>query len=641
MLSISTILLFVMILFLAYRGIEYLILRRSFSLVHPIKGVMNGIKPHFIIGDLPLQHLFNIKPKLKKLGDIYFRWFFWYPIVEIKDINSLQYVYNERSNNYSVYWNLAKSSNFLLTGSEIKRFFRVYYCSFSCTDSMNRIFPVIKDQVNDYLKSSLFQNSVLSTEKDIPNFMLKLLARVYLGSGDEAYSCLKANYKKFNRTYMDFIHYLFPKLLKIPTRFSKKYMKNKYKRSLYQVIAMKAYYGVVKQSDNDEREDSMINIIAETSYNDKEGLSLDEIKMPTYLLNGSSIKGPIIELQSIIFLLMENPEVESKIRKEIKTVLKKNGRTIENLTVDDIQEMVYLEATINEINRLYPPFPKLIPRQTKESDRILGYHIPKGTMISCPVADILRDPKIFDSPNEFKPERQLKFASNPKFASPSISSIQEINETRNKHKSCPIDKILPLNIDLNHPQNSKLSVSDPNVKIPTLHKRSTSIGEKTYQHSTRVDELKGDPLNISKPQPSFHLPFKPQPKSTYPSCSAFLDESRNNPIINNQYNSYSNLTTEERNERIVKNLPWGIGSRKCLGKELAKLITKTIIVVMYSQYTFERYTPPTHHYFNIYNDECPQPQKSKIEITMNPEIKPPLLFKSKKIVPTSLVLPNN
>ncbi|KAM9976622.1 hypothetical protein ACTFIR_010465 [Dictyostelium discoideum] len=625
---LTSILYTIIIILIFYKSLEYLIEKRSFPLVHPIKGVMNGTKPYFIFGDLPFQRLLNLKPKLKELGSIYFRWFFWYPIVEIKDINAIQYVYNEKSNNYGLYWNLNKSSNFILTGSEIKRFFRIYYCAFNCKDSLQRIMPVIKSQVFNFINSHKFQNSTLSTNDDITNFMLKLLSRVYLGSSDEAYHCFKANYKKFNKSYLDFFHYLFPRLLKIPSKFSRKYIKNKNKRALYQVLAMKAYYGVVKQSNDDRIEDSMINIIAETSYNDKEGLSLEEIKMPSYLLNAFSIKGPMIMVKNLMFQLIEKPEIESKIRKEIKLVFEKNGKDVNSFDFDDVMEMKYLEATLDEINRLYPPFPKLIPRQTKESDRILGYHIPKGTMISCPVADILRDSSNFQDPLTFKPERQLIF-SNPKFASPSITSIQEINGLSSSssnsfalhHRSLPSTNSNNNNSinSNNNNRNCIRSFNNSALKKSLLSDSSSIIDN--IVGTNRVDKLKLDSLNEN----SSIINNNNNNNKDLLNVPNIIEINKNNPISNNKYNSYNNLTIEERNQRIIKNLPWGIGSKKCLGKELAKLIVKTIIVILYSQYTFDKHLDE--------NDEelCDINNQPKIQITFSPEIKPPLLFNSRKL----------
>ncbi|KAN0041310.1 hypothetical protein ACTFIV_003848 [Dictyostelium citrinum] len=386
---------------------------------------------------------------------------------------------------------------------------------------------------------------------------------------------------------------------------------------------MKAYYGVVKQTNDDHVEDSMINIIAETSYNDKEGLSLEEIKMPSYLLNASSIKGPLIMVQNLIFQLVEKPEIESKIRKEIRLVFEKNGKDVNTFDFDDLMEMKYLEATLDEINRLYPPFPKLIPRQTKESDRILGYHIPKGTMISCPVADILRDSSNFQDPLAFKPERQLIF-SNPKFASPSITSIQEINGLSNSssnsfalhHKSLPSDN-----------RNCIQSFNNSAFK-KSFSADSSSIIDNIVG-TNRVDKLKLDSLNekqsLDVTDRNLKKSINNNSDQSLLNVPNIIEINKNNPISNNKYNSYNNLTIEERNQRIIKNLPWGIGSKKCLGKELAKVIVKTIIIILYSQYTFDRYIDE--------NDEelCDINNQPKIEMTFNPEIKPPLLFKSRKL----------
>ena len=60
---------------------------------------------------------------------------------------------------------------------------------------------------------------------------------------------------------------------------------------------------------------------------------------------------------------------------------------------------------IKEVLRLHPPAPLLVPRETREDCEIIGYNMPKGTNIFVNVFAISRDPKYWDNPEEFKPER--------------------------------------------------------------------------------------------------------------------------------------------------------------------------------------------------------------------------------------------
>ncbi|KAF8243151.1 cytochrome P450 [Wilcoxina mikolae CBS 423.85] len=69
----------------------------------------------------------------------------------------------------------------------------------------------------------------------------------------------------------------------------------------------------------------------------------------------------------------------------------------------------YLEACISEALRLNPAVPSGVPRTTPTEGIMLdnGTRIPGGINILLPLYATMRDPRWFDSPNEFKPERWI------------------------------------------------------------------------------------------------------------------------------------------------------------------------------------------------------------------------------------------
>lgn len=67
--------------------------------------------------------------------------------------------------------------------------------------------------------------------------------------------------------------------------------------------------------------------------------------------------------------------------------------------------MKYLKLVIKETLRLRPPSPFLLPKEARESCKILGYDVPKGTMVTGNLWAIARDPKYWEDADEFKPER--------------------------------------------------------------------------------------------------------------------------------------------------------------------------------------------------------------------------------------------
>ncbi|GAB4841399.1 hypothetical protein Ancab_039698 [Ancistrocladus abbreviatus] len=78
----------------------------------------------------------------------------------------------------------------------------------------------------------------------------------------------------------------------------------------------------------------------------------------------------------------------------------------------DIANLVYLQAVIKETLRLYLPGPLGAPHEAIENCYVLGYHIPKGTRLLVNIWKLHRDPRVWEAPDEFKPERFLTSKAN-------------------------------------------------------------------------------------------------------------------------------------------------------------------------------------------------------------------------------------
>uniref|UniRef100_A0A452Z0X0 Cytochrome P450 71D7 n=1 Tax=Aegilops tauschii subsp. strangulata TaxID=200361 RepID=A0A452Z0X0_AEGTS len=67
--------------------------------------------------------------------------------------------------------------------------------------------------------------------------------------------------------------------------------------------------------------------------------------------------------------------------------------------------MGMIKAVILETMRLHPAAPLLLPREASEPCKILGYDVPEGTTMLVNAWAIGRDPRHWEDPEEFKPER--------------------------------------------------------------------------------------------------------------------------------------------------------------------------------------------------------------------------------------------
>ncbi len=100
-------------------------------------------------------------------------------------------------------------------------------------------------------------------------------------------------------------------------------------------------------------------------------------------------------------LLAQNPGVEQRLADELRAVL--SGRTP---SMDDLPRMPYLDAVIREVLRLYPAA-YIIQRTSTEPIELGGYHFPANTTVLMSQWVMHRDPRYFDAPEEFRPERWL------------------------------------------------------------------------------------------------------------------------------------------------------------------------------------------------------------------------------------------
>jgi cytochrome P450 len=91
--------------------------------------------------------------------------------------------------------------------------------------------------------------------------------------------------------------------------------------------------------------------------------------------------------------------VEDRLHNELDRVL--DGRPP---TLADLPRLSYTENIINETLRLYPPG-WMLGREAIEPVELGGYRISRGTTVFLTAFVIHRDPRWYDDPEAFRPER--------------------------------------------------------------------------------------------------------------------------------------------------------------------------------------------------------------------------------------------
>lgn len=95
--------------------------------------------------------------------------------------------------------------------------------------------------------------------------------------------------------------------------------------------------------------------------------------------------------------------MQQKVAEEMDSIFGDSDRLA---TIQDLNDMKYLERVIKETMRIYPPVP-VIGRYTSEEVEIGGYTIPKDCYVGLHLFSIMRDPDHFPDPSKFDPDRFL------------------------------------------------------------------------------------------------------------------------------------------------------------------------------------------------------------------------------------------
>jgi cytochrome P450 len=99
--------------------------------------------------------------------------------------------------------------------------------------------------------------------------------------------------------------------------------------------------------------------------------------------------------------LVRDPRVMKKVQDEVREIFNTKGIVGEKY----IDELEYLKLVVKETLRLHPPAPLLVPRECGQTCEIDGYHIPLNSKVIVNAWAIGRDPKYWNEPERFYPER--------------------------------------------------------------------------------------------------------------------------------------------------------------------------------------------------------------------------------------------
>jgi len=137
-----------------------------------------------------------------------------------------------------------------------------------------------------------------------------------------------------------------------------------------------------------------------TSGVDDQPLSNQDIReeVDTFMFEGHDTTSA--SLAWTVHLLGLHPDIQEKVREEVNQVV---GNSTD-ITIEMLSKLKYMEFVFKESLRLYPSVPA-IGRLSSEDFEINGKKVLKGTNLFLSIYSLHRNPKYWEKPNEFIPER--------------------------------------------------------------------------------------------------------------------------------------------------------------------------------------------------------------------------------------------
>lgn len=160
-------------------------------------------------------------------------------------------------------------------------------------------------------------------------------------------------------------------------------------------------YGLIRdrRETGNDPSDLLSRLLAARDVEGTGGMSDQQIRDEAVTIFLAGHETTALALFYTFHLLARHPEVESRMAQEIARVLDCTPPA-----AADVARLPYTEWVVRESMRLYPPAWG-IAREALSDCEIGGYHVARGTQLFLVQYLMHRDPRWFDEPESFRPER--------------------------------------------------------------------------------------------------------------------------------------------------------------------------------------------------------------------------------------------
>ncbi len=196
--------------------------------------------------------------------------------------------------------------------------------------------------------------------------------------------------ERFNAR-LNSILFMIPDVIPLPGNLAYLRAANRLDRTIYRIIEQ-------RRSSGEDRGD-LLSMLLHARDDDGSQMTDRQLRDEVMTLFIAGHETTAIALSWTWYLLARHPRVEERLDAELREVL--GGRPP---TVDDLPRLRYAEMVVAEAMRLYPPA-WAMGREALAPCVIGGYPVARGTILVMSQWVMHRDPRYFERPDAFEPER--------------------------------------------------------------------------------------------------------------------------------------------------------------------------------------------------------------------------------------------
>ncbi|KAK9940914.1 hypothetical protein M0R45_017547 [Rubus argutus] len=165
-----------------------------------------------------------------------------------------------------------------------------------------------------------------------------------------------------------------------------------------------------KEGFSDKEPEDLLDILV--SLKDVSGkplLSPEEIKALITEIMMATVDNPSNAIEWALAEMINQPELLQKATEELDAVVGRERLVLES----DLSHLNYIKACAREAFRLHPQAAFNVPHVSMSDTTVDNYFIPKGSHVLLSRVGLGRNPKVWDEPLKFRPERHLKDDGSP------------------------------------------------------------------------------------------------------------------------------------------------------------------------------------------------------------------------------------